>query len=334
MANKTTLKDIAQKLGVSQNTVSLALRGKDGVSESTRQTILHVAKEMNYVFKEKKSQNICIISTISSSNDSYYFSRFIAGIEQKLLQYNCNIFSINNIETYSYDILQDFCNTNTIHGIITLGKVDKDIILKIQSSGMPIICAGYYPDDIIADSVLEDNFFGIMGAIAELRNRGYKDFGFIGGSLADQGFWERYIAFHGCINTSNLNYNPEWIIVDHRIDTLCNINELSQLLRKLSSLPEVFLCANDQIGMSALKAIHLLGLQCPHDIGIVGFDNCDLARLTTPVLATIDNSMNQQIELAVRRLFTRMEHPDEPRLKILIPTTFIDGESIRVRTTK
>lgn len=329
MANKTTLKDIAQKIGVSQNTVSLALRGKDGISESTRQTILQVAKEMNYVFKEKKSKNICIISTISSSNDSYYFSRFLAGIEQKLLQYNCNIFSINNIETYSCDVLQDFCHTNTIHGIITLGKVDKDIISKMQSSGMPIVCAGYYPDNVIADSVLEDNLVGIMGAMAELHNRGYKNFGFIGGSLNDQGFWERYMAFLGCIHTFHVNYNPDWIITDRQIDTLCNVSELSQILQQIGSLPEVFICANDQIGMSALKSIHLLGLQCPNDIGIVGFDNCDLARLTTPVLATIDNSMKQQITLAIQRLFTRMENPNEPHLKILIPTTFIEGESIR-----
>ena len=329
MASRVTLKDIADRLGISQNTASLALRDRDGVSDATRAAVKQAAREMNYTYKKKKQpKNICVVSTIKSSNDNYYFSHFQSELENRLHTMGFNIITISSIEKYSLNELSDFCEVNDISGIITVANIGVQAERDIITLGIPIVFAGYYPYDIKIDSVLEDNAAGMMCAVNELLRRGYRRFGFVGSTYTDQGFFERYMAFRGGLEINRLSPVEGAVIIDHSIDDLCNVSSMCNILRNIEDMPEVFMCANDKIAMSVMKALSSMGLCCPEDVGVVGFDNCDLARLTTPSLATIDNFSFLQVDVAIDRLRFRMHNADAPPYKILIPAVFMDGGSI------
>ena len=85
---KVYLKDIADKLNISQNTVSLALRGMPGIKESTREKIFQTAKELGYsrmVYSEMST--IFLVTTLDNSTDSYFYSFLQHTIEDELNKY-------------------------------------------------------------------------------------------------------------------------------------------------------------------------------------------------------------------------------------------------------
>ena len=118
---RVTLKRLAEATGVSQNTVSLVLRGRPGISDYTRSKILQTAKDMGYQERQKNSTmpNICVLTTYRNNIDSYYFGRLQNRIESYLNNNECTTITVNNVETYSVEAIQDLCVANDIQGIIT-----------------------------------------------------------------------------------------------------------------------------------------------------------------------------------------------------------------------
>lgn len=116
MKRKITMQDIADKLGISKNSVSQALSGKSGVSEETRQLIEQTAKELGYVYKSKnippkKERNICIglIATDFAFSLKTFFGEIFLAIEESCMKNGITL----NIQSVSQEakeklILPDF----------------------------------------------------------------------------------------------------------------------------------------------------------------------------------------------------------------------------------
>ena len=90
---KVTLKDIAQRCGVSVNTVSLALRNMPSVRQETRENILRAAEELGYSPQKSKSEmrNIGLVSTGARLRDSYFYMSFHQRILSTAYDHNYNM---------------------------------------------------------------------------------------------------------------------------------------------------------------------------------------------------------------------------------------------------
>jgi len=331
MAKKVTLKDLAQELGVSQNTVSVALRGQPGISEATRKMILEAAKEKGYEkhFKKNHMPNICVLTTYKNNMDSYYFGRLQNRIEFYLNKKSDQTITVNNIETYSIEEVKELCVTNEIEGIILVADVGRHIMDQLYKLSIPVVCAGFYVPGMMADSILEDNVVGIELLIECLKSRGINSVGFIGSIRTDQGFFERWMAMMAITVKYGMEYKAEKSIIDLPYEEVCNQQKMYEIFSNFEEIPEAFVCANDKIAITAIKALQQNNIAVPKDVSIVGFDNCDVAQLSTPTVATVDNYLDEQAKSAVHRLFRRLEIPDLPYERILCPTAFVDGESLR-----
>lgn len=328
MSKKVTLKDLAEKLDLSQNTISQILRNRPGFSDETRKLVLNTAKDMGYKTKKTiERENICLI-TPHRNRDTYYYTNFRQAIDISLQAEGFNIITINNVSDSDLENIENICESHKIKGIIIVGDIGKRLVLKIMEMSLPIICAGFSVPGVALNYVLEDDISGVFMLLEVLESRGYKEFGYIG-DINDRGFFNRWMAAKAYIYKKNLTLLDDAVFINSEKGSLDNVKTLTPILKNIDKKPEIFLCGNDLIAMATIKSLTFLDYHVPEDIGVVGFDNTEIARLSIPNLATVDNYVDQQADAITNRMIDLIKDPILPTQTIMTPVKFVDGDSIK-----
>lgn len=338
---RVTMKDIAEKLNISVNAVSLALNDKVGVSEETRNAVLKTADEMGY-FDENPSfvmknhfKNICLIIEERNFRDTHFYTKVILGIE-------------NEARKNNYDILVNFMNkddfqvpssieSRKVSGILVVGTIKDEHLKTLLSYGIPIVLVDHASFTINTDAVLTQNMPGSYMATKYLIEKGHTQIGFFGEIDFSLSFKERWLGFSEAMRTSGLNVdpilnvNPGYCVIG-RVEKYIlskNYKEVANIISKLEKLPTAWVCSNDSAAITLYNALGILGLKVPEDISVVGFDDIDICNIVTPHLTTI--KVNKEIMgiKAVKRLLWRMDNPEEPYDNIRMEVKLIERESVK-----
>ncbi|MCQ5130355.1 LacI family transcriptional regulator [Butyricicoccus faecihominis] len=341
---KVTMKDIAKRLDISQNTVSLALRNIPTIKKETREEILRMADELGYVYNEsgaqtgfapaggkvQTQQNICIFTDSSYFSTFYFYTELKTFLESRLnsLGYGLIVESMFN-PRMTREQLGTFCQINSIKGVIILGDMAFEQIHLVFDLDIPVVTSGFYFCDRFTDCVMEDNLSAIHNAVYRLYERGYRKIGFLGNVSLGVGQRERYMGFQAALDALGLERRPEWVLTDCAADTETLFHDQKRYLQAHPALPEVFLCGCDQIAICVMEAAQDLGLRIPDDIGLVGFDNIDLTLNVQPRLTTLDPGNAAQADLIVSTLTDRIGGGKAPLRRQIVEVTWIEGGSIR-----
>ena len=175
----------------------------------------------------------------------------------------------------------------------------------------PVTCL---KEPLEADMLCMDNQSGIYLFIKEMARRGKKKIGFIGEYMHCQSFFERYMAYRDGMYMAGLSCPEEFCLTGNKEGVRNPSSEdyreyLTERLQGLSSLPEVFLCANDFVALDVLQVLRKLGCSVPDDLWLCGFDDSPESKIVTPPLTTIH--IHSQIIgfSAVNLLMSRINEP-------------------------
>lgn len=336
MKNKVTLKHIAQRAGYSVNTVSLVMRGQPGIKAATRQEILRIAKELGYVppASRQEGRAACILTTLGHSYDPYFFPGFVVNLERELRNSFGEVLIINNVETYTAERLAHIFKANNVAGLLVMGDLNLALGEKIKSLQLPMVSAGCYLPGLGVDAVLDDSPSATIALVEYLMQCGYRQFGFIGHPRTFTSFNDRWMGFCSALKLHDLPHCEEHLVMDEDYATLCDSARLRAIFEGLPSLPEVFICCNDPIGAAAVKALDMMGLKVPEDIGVTGFDHSDISRVCIPSLTTVENFDEEQARVAVHRLQHRMEGNLASTMRVLTQYELVIGGSTRTLPPK
>jgi LacI family transcriptional regulator len=342
---KVTMRDIAGKLNISTNAVSLALNDRVGVSEDTRDLIIKTASEIGYFdanpsyVSKNTTKNICLMIESRFFVDVPFYSRVILGIE-------------NESKKNGYDIIVSFLNTEEfeipacienrkVTGILIVGTI-KDEFVKIATSyNIPIVMVDHASQLISTDAILTQNITGSYIATQHLIQKGHRNIGFCGDIDASLSFKERWLGFYealrefgidqGLIVKDLFNYSVVSNIEQYVLQR--NYSELAKSISNLKAIPSAFICSNDSTANCLNYALELLGLKVPEDVSIIGFDDTALCTVRRPYLTTIRVNKELMGETAVKRLIWRISNLNEPFVKIGMEVSFIERESVRDLST-
>ena len=132
---RVTMKDIAGRLGLSINAVSLALNDRNGVSEETRRTVLNAADEMGYLDQTAKyvqtysNRNICVLMRYRFFRDFRFYGRIVLGIEEEAKKSGYDVF-INSFEEEG--TIPSCVENKKVSGIIVVGKVSDSYLQMLK----------------------------------------------------------------------------------------------------------------------------------------------------------------------------------------------------------
>lgn len=350
MATRVTIQDIADSLGLSRNTVSKAINNTGSLAPSTREAIFKKAQEMGYklfsyasedsslsfnvqrVKDEKISGDFALLT--AGILDSLHFSaKMLDVMQEEASKLGCGftIYRVTQRELKEKKLPASF-DKSRILGIFCVEMFDEEYCSLLCDLNMPLVFidtpATFSPKTMRADVLLMENRNCIYEFIADMVNRGKKDFAFVGEAKHCRSFFERYDAFRGALTMYGLEYKEERALIGNITVCTNGIQKvyrdyLIENLAKWEKIPEVIICANDFIAADLLMVFRERGIRVPEDTLICGFDDSPQALILSPPLTSIRINSHDMGFCAMDLMLSRIEAPTRAFRTVYVQTSLI-----------
>jgi DNA-binding LacI/PurR family transcriptional regulator len=335
---RVTLQDIAAATSLSLGSVSLALAGKNGVSQDTRQRVLDAARDLGYERSTPRTTSVptinLVIERLPVAPTSDPFNRLILqGLEAAARAHGFQI----AMEFVSPDDHPDsgHWTKGATAGVIVLGGGDlsPEWVEAAVETHLPVVMVDHFIPGMKLPAVVPDNLGGAHSATRHLLDAGHTRIGFIRGPSKYWTLSERLAGFLLAMQQAGIW--PEEELVPPRVSHAeeKGYHEMAALL-DLPNPPTAVFAVSDKTAVGAYRAAIDRGFSIPNDVSIVGFDDIDISRALNPPLTTVHNSGETMGRVAFERLCDLIAGR-EPRLsrdiKWTIPTSLIVRGSVAKR---
>ena len=325
--------DIAYRAGVSQPTVSRALRGEKSVSAETRAKIEAIAAELNYTvdknassLRSQRSNTIALLffedPTPDRSMINPFFLAMLGSITRACADRGLDLLiSFQKMEDDWHVRYQD---SHRADGLILLGYGDYTLytqrLEQLVGHGTHFVRWGSVSDDNIGATVGSDNVGAGRLAGDHLFSMGRRRIAFLG--HADEHypeFADRYRGLCAAAEERGIMLDPQ-LQVDALTAEDAGYAAARTLIARDTPFDAIF-AASDLIAIGAMRALGEAGLSIPQDVAIVGFDDIPAANLTSPPLTTIMQDMKGAGALLVDTILAQVE--DRPPPPMVLPTRLV-----------
>lgn len=319
-SSKPTSFDIAYLAGVSQPTVSRALRGSKSVSLATRQRIQEIARELNYSvdknassLRSQRSHTIALLffedPTPDGANINPFFLAMLGAITRATANRGLDLLiSFQKMEDDWHTRYQD---SHRADGLILLGYGDYTLytqrLSELVEHDTRFVRWGSIEAEKFGSTVGTDNVAAGRLAGEHLLGLGRQRIAFIG--QADEHypeFADRYRGLSEALAAAGLSADPGL-----QIAALSSEGDgraaIEALLARGAEFDAVF-AASDLIAIGAMRALTEAGRRVPEDVAVMGFDDIPAASLTSPPLTTVQQDLIAAGELLVETLAEQIEN--------------------------
>jgi LacI family transcriptional regulator len=305
-------RDVATDVGVSQATVSRALRDDPSVAEKTRLRVQEAAQRLGYVpndlgrsFKNQATHRIAFVADL----DNPLWSLLVAQAHDELAQHGYTMTLLAEhgdpvkIPTYLASGWADAV-------IISSARLDARLPQILASRGVPFVLVNRTITGTAADAVVADNVQGGRAAAEVLMAAGHTRIGALFGPPETSTGRDRESGFRDALSEGGLSLPPSR--VRHgEFDYAFGRTALTTVMRGRYRPTAVF-CTNDIIAMGAVNAAHELGLRIPDDLALTGFDDLEQASWPVYDLTTIKVPFDAMLRSAITMLLSRLAGDDSP----------------------
>lgn len=332
MPRRLTMKDIADKAGVSVATVSRVLNNSKPVSDELRQKVLDVVKQTGYkpnaLARSMIKQKTGTIGVIIPDLDNETFADLIKGIEL-ILDKNDYLLVVSNTmgkvkkELEMFDLFEEKRMDGIIFSGVSLTKKHKKYFSKFE---IPIVVVGQKFKELNFPSVTIDNFQASFDMTQYLIDLGHNNIAMVSGPSSDpQAGKERILGYKTALRENNIEINEKYICQG---DFTIKSGYLAmQKIWENKVKPTAVFSASDKMAIGALNFCLDSNLKVPEDISIAGFDDMELATAIRPTLTTIHQDQVQKGIKTAEILLEIMEKDKKEQFNIQLPYSLIKRDS-------
>ena len=324
MANfkTTTIKQVAERAGVSIATVSRVINNSAPVRDSTRSIILATIDELEYsaLSKTGSSQKTILVSFPDLSNP--FNADLIRGICSAASQFGYKvIFYVlqNYFTAASYGF---FTASQFFDGLLIVHNVpDKEILAQLSEEIPVVMCSEHVSGNTVSYVAIDD-FESAQKAVNYLIRIKRKKIALINSSLSNNYAIHRERGYRASLAEAGLPINEKWIITLPDINYELAVGAISDILKR-EETPDAFFCVSDVYAAAAIKAARANHFSVPNDIAVVGFDDIDIATMTEPSITTIHQPKFQIGWQSCSLLIEQIEHRSVKTRQIILNTDLI-----------
>ena len=313
---RTTLKDIANKVGVSVTTVSLVINNKPcNIPEKTKVMVLDAVKELKYTPNQlavgliKKRTNT--IGLIVSDIRNIFFSTLAMGVEESCRINGWNVILCNTSDLHSRDIEYiNILSSKGVDGILYCMSSDSDDVFAQESCDLmnrlniPFIMVDRTSATLDCSSVVLDHFNGGYIATKHLIDLGHKRIACITGPELLYDSHQRLEGYKLALSQAGISYD-ENIVYKGDYTTNSGYHAANYLLDK--EITSIF-CFNDMMAYGVYKALKDKNLNMPNDISVVGYDDVFLSDMFEVPLTSVKQPIYEMGEEATYNLINIIEN--------------------------
>jgi len=312
---RVRLKDIAQKLGVSESTVSRALSNHPRISKKTKKKVLNIAKRLNYqpdlIAQSLKLKKTKTIGLIIDDITNPFYPEIVKGSEEIANKNELNIILCNS----DYDPIKERKYLNVllskrVDGVLMMPVGKKlSIIELLKDLKTPLVFIDIKPTERINVScVYTDQEYGSYTATKHLIELGHSKIALVNGQKSlsscqqlETGYLKAMKEFHLRINNNYLR------VCDLKASGGYNaVKELIELNKEDKPTAAIFI--SDITAVAAYNVINEMGLEIPKDFSIIGNDDIPTSKNLSPPLTTIAHPKYKMGTRAMEILINEMEN--------------------------
>lgn len=321
--NIVTMKHIAKRAGVSLGTVSNVINNTTPVKEDLRRRVTDAIKQLQYhpsrLAQGFRRNQTTILGMIIPDITNPFFPAVVRGVEDVAYQNSFRLMLCNadNDPAKEVEYLREL-QSYRMAGLILIPSVMSQInaLSDLAFGDVPVVCIDRRPSNWEGDSVTVNNAKGTEEATCYLLDMGHRAIAIITGSLNLANAIGRLEGFRTAMQTHEVKVHPEYI-QEGQFDRHSGYEKMKVLL-SLPSRPTAVIASNDLIALGALAAVRDTGLNCPHDISLVGFDDLEISEFTNPPLTTVAQPGYQMGAKGVSLLLARLKKPDQQLEQVVL----------------
>lgn len=333
------IKDIAKKAGVGVSTVSRVLNSHPDVKKETRDKILEIIKETNYVPNNSarilKSNKMKHIGVLVKGVFNPFFSEMLKVIESHINEVGYTMvlhhYDPNDLYSSEIEVLISFIKEKRLQGVICLGGNFEGIKGdSFEELDVPIVLTSVDSHIHISSNMFScvgiDNEKAAYEATHYLIQKGHTHVALVLGDEFDAGVSNRRaIGYMKALEQEGILVNKDYIILGG-YDFAPAYESVKKLLKAHKEITAVF-AISDIMAIGAGKAIVDLGLKIGKDISLIGFDGLDIGKYYNPALTTIKQPQRRMADDSINLLVALIEKKCENQ-KMVLETKLIERMSV------
>lgn len=333
MNARVNMHHIAKRAKVSIGTVSNVVNGSVAVREPLRRRVLDAIQDLGYqpsqLARALRRDYTNMIGMIIPDISNPFFPSLVRAVEDVAFKNLYRLLLCNSDDDpqkeASYLLeLQSYLPA----GLLLIPSTGSTLREQPVRNGRvtPTVCIDRKPEGWHGDIVRVGNEAGAFAATQHLIDYGHRRIGIITGPSHLINARERLRGFRRALKRAGIDL-PRSSVQYGRFDRTSGMEAALTLLR-IGQRPTAIFAANDLMAMGAMLALRELGLRCPEDVSIVGFDNLEIVELLMPPLTTVQQPVYKLGVSAAELLLQRISGLDEPPREVVMETELVRRESV------
>lgn len=330
---RPTIIDVAEYAGVSAGTASRVLNNVRSPPE-TRRRVQDAVDALKYVpnhlarnLKRQSTEQIALVVP-DIANPAYVAMAKSVQQTAKERGYRLSLVSTDgnsSEETYAIQSLEQ----KHVDGLIMCSlQVTNKLIKDVEAFASRVCVIGEMPDTSKVDNVRVDSLSGAVMAVQHLADQGRHRIGFVNGTADTAPASSRYQGYKKALFDNYLPFVPE-LVTYADFTMIGGYTAVDDLVRNAPDLDAIF-CANDLMALGVLRRLRELDRDVPSDIALVGVDDIESGKVSTPTLTSVSLLSGERGRIAVELLLDRLtntELAEEPRKVTVMPRLIIRESS-------
>ena len=330
MNQRSTIKDVAQRAGVSTATVSLVIKGqKERYTNETAERVFKAISSLKYrpnrIARNLQRRQTRTLGFVTHKDyelltRSHWYSALLDGVLSIAVErdYDIKLAPIASDDTAPERKLED----GSVDGVILAAPMENGPLLKwARAEALPCVVAGRVNSDDPMPCVGIDDFAAELAAARHLIAQGHKHIAFLGSEWIQFSARQRELAYEKALQEAGLPAPME--LRFHGKYQEQTGEEAARQILKLNTRPTAFLCASDEIAVGALRVVQQAGVRVPQDLVIVGFDDEPKVRMTQPPLTSVRQPVSEIGRTAAAMLLDIVEGRPLATRHVVLPTELI-----------
>ena len=327
-----TIRQVAKEAGVSIATVSRVLAADPGFSvrEETRSRILQAAEKLGYDVAAHSRQYRfgCVLAHTTDKYADPYFSDIIQAMEKECSARKASIIiskSFRDLE--SEQGLSEFLAA-PLDGVFLMERVSDRVLKKIRKHTPHLIFIDENQPDYEFDNVGYDQNVANWQVMHRLLGAGYRRIALISGPSPGEPMRDaiRFSIYTEALQQAEIPFDSALVKdCDWDLD-LCS--QQTKELMELPVPPDAIFAGSDSLAQVVIGTLFSLGVNCPGEVGVIGFNNVELSSHMVPPLTTVEIPTEDIGRTAVRRMVQMITGEDSHVRRTLFPTRLVERGSL------
>lgn len=311
-----TMRDVAERAGVSVTTVSHVLNNTRPVSDRLRRRVLAAMAEMEYqpnrLARSLRRGDTYTLGMIVPDINNPFFSELARGVEDTGFAGGYSVILCN--ADFEEEKEQHYVNVlveKQVDGLLLVAAgLSLEHIQGLLERKVPLVLVDREVAGMEIDTVLVDNRQGAWLGVCHLLEQGHRRIGYIGGPAGLSTSEERLAGYRQALADAGLAPDQQ-LLAAGNFQHDGGYHAARELLAA-ENPPTALFAANDLMAIGAVRAALQRGYTIPDNLSLVGFDDVPLARYTNPPLTTVAQPIYEMGVVATELLLKRLRRPGRP----------------------